>query len=134
VSIYLDASAFLKLYLKEPDSDRAEDILLGGGEWVTGRHTTIEVRRNLSRYLGGADLAAAQRQFQHDWTNTAVVDLTEEVCEAAAQLAEITGVRSLDALHLGAAQVIGGGRLPLVTFDLRQAQAARTLGWTVIGS
>ena len=133
MSIYLDASAFLKLYLNEPDSERAEDILLSGGEWVTGRHTAIEVRRNLGRYLGGADLAGAQRQFQRDWTNTAVVDLTEEVCEAAAQLAEITGVRSLDALHLGAAQVIGGGRLPLVTFDLRQAQAARTLGWTVIG-
>jgi len=134
VSIYVDASAFLKLYLEEPDSDRAEDILLGGGEWVTGRHTAIEVRRNLTRALEGANLAAAQGQFQRDWQNTAVVDLTEEVCEVSAQLAEITGARSLDALHLGAAKVVGGGTLPLVTFDLRQAQAARALGWVVIGS
>jgi predicted nucleic acid-binding protein len=132
--IYVDASAFLKLYLEEPDSDRAREILLGGGEWITGRHTAVEIRRNLSRALDGSALADAQRQFRHDWDNTAVVALTEEVCEAAAQVAEITGARSLDALHLGAAKVIGGGTLPIVTFDFRQAQAARALGWPVLGS
>jgi predicted nucleic acid-binding protein len=63
-----------------------------------------------------------------------VVELTHEVCEAAAELAEVTGARSLDALHLGAAKVVGGGALPFVTFDLRQAQAARALGWVVLGS
>jgi hypothetical protein len=29
---------------------------------------------------------------------------------------------------------VGGGTLPLVTFDLRQAQTARALGWMVLGS
>jgi hypothetical protein len=29
---------------------------------------------------------------------------------------------------------VGGGILPIVTFDLRQAQTARSLGWTVLGS
>ena len=82
----------------------------------------------------GSDLTAARRQFERDWANTAVVELTHEVCEAAAELAEVTGARSLDALHLGAAKVVGGGALPIVTFDLRQAQAARALGWVVLGS
>jgi predicted nucleic acid-binding protein len=132
--IYVDASAFLKLYLDEPESERAEEILLGGGEWVTGRHTAIEVRRNLARALEGNELTTARRQFQRDWEDTSVVELTEEVCDASAQLAEITGARSLDALHLGAAKVVGGGTLPLVTFDLRQAQTARALGWMVLGS
>jgi predicted nucleic acid-binding protein len=63
-----------------------------------------------------------------------VVELTHEVCEAAAELAEVTGARSLDALHLGAAKVVGGGAFPFVTFDLRQVQAARALGWVVLGS
>ena len=133
MSVYLDASAFLKLYLEEPDSARAEELLLAGGEWVTGRHTLVEVRRALTRNLQGRPLALAQRQFLRDLGNTALVELTEEVCEAAAQIAELTGVRSLDALHLGAAKVVGGGSLPLVTFDLRQAQAARSLGWPVYG-
>jgi predicted nucleic acid-binding protein len=133
VSLYVDASAFLKLYFEEPESDRAEAILSGDSDWVTARHTAVEVRRSLSRALAGAALVAARRQFQRDWEHTAIVELTPEVCEAAAQLAELTGARSLDALHLGALQVVGGGSLPLATFDLRQAQAARSLGWVVLG-
>jgi len=134
VSVYVDSSAFLKVYFEEPDSDRAEELLLSDPEWVTGRHTAVEVRRNLARALGGATLAAARRQFQRDWDAAAVVELTEQVCDAAADLAELTGARSLDALHLGAAKIVGGGALPLITFDVRQAQAARALGWVVLGS
>jgi len=134
VSLYVDSSALLKLYFDEPDSGRAEEILASDLDWITGRLTSVEVRRNLARELVGSDLAAARRQFERDWANTAVVELTLEVCEAAAELAEVTGARSLDALHLGAAKVVGGGALPIVTFDLRQAQAARSLGWVVLGS
>jgi hypothetical protein len=72
------------------------------------------VRRNLARGLDGPDLAAAQRQFGRDWENTPVVELTEDVCDAAAQLAEITGARSFDALHLGAVKVVGGGSSPVL--------------------
>jgi predicted nucleic acid-binding protein len=134
VSLYVDSSALLKLYFEEPDSSRAEDILASDLDWISGRLTSVEVRRNLARELDGSDLAAARRQFERDWANTAVVELTPEVCDAAAELAEVTGARSLDALHLGAAKVVGGGALPIVTFDLRQAQAARSLGWVVLGS
>jgi predicted nucleic acid-binding protein len=63
-----------------------------------------------------------------------VVELTQEVCDAAADIAEVTQARTLDALHLGAAKTVGGGALPFVTFDLRQAQVARGLGWVVLGS
>jgi hypothetical protein len=134
VSLYVDSSALLKLYFEEPDSSRAEDVLASDLDWITGRLTSVEVRRNLARALVGSDLAAARRQFERDWANTAVVELTHEVCEAAAELAEVTGARSLDALHLGTAKVVGGGALPFVTFDLRQAQAASALGWLVLGS
>jgi uncharacterized protein len=134
VSLYVDSSAFLKLYFEEADSGRAEEILGADEVWVTARHTLVEVRRNLARELKASELAAARTQFERDWRNTAVVELTAEVCEAAAGMAELTGSRTPDALHLGAAQVVGGGSLPLVTFDLRQAQAARSLGWVVLGT
>ena len=134
MSVYVDSSAFLKLYLEESDSRRSEELLSADPVWVTGRHTSIEVRRNLARTLRGTPLVTARRQFARDWEATAVVELTAEVCDAAAELGELTGARSLDALHLGAARVVGGGALPLVTFDLRQAQIARGLGWVVLGS
>ncbi|MEX2473087.1 MAG: type II toxin-antitoxin system VapC family toxin [Gemmatimonadota bacterium] len=134
MSVYVDASAFLKLYIEERDSPRAEELLRSDPSWITARHTSVEVRRNLARLLEGRSLSAARRQFDRDWERTAVVELTAEVCDAAADLAEVTGTRTLDALHLGALRVVGGGALPLVTFDLRQGQTARTLGWPVLGS
>jgi predicted nucleic acid-binding protein len=48
--------------------------------------------------------------------------------------AALTGVRTLDALHLAAAQRVGGAAVPFLTFDVRQAQAARGLGLTVVGA
>lgn len=134
MTLYVDASAFLKLYFDEPDSPRAEEILTADPEWLTARHTAVEIRRNLARELQGPALHAARRQFDRDWRAAAVVELTGEVCEAAAEIAEVTGARTLDALHLGAAKKAGGGALPFVTFDLRQAQVARSLGWIVLGS
>lgn len=101
---------------------------------MTARHTAVEVRRNLARELQGAAPRAARRQFDRDWGAVAVVELTGDVFEAAAQIAEVTGARTLDALLLGAAREAGGGALPFVTFDLRQAPVARSLGWTVLGS
>lgn len=134
MSLYVDASTLLKLYFEERDSARAEEILSSDEEWITGQHASVEVRRNLARELEGSSLVQARRQFERDWRAMAVVELTSEVCEAAADLAEVTGARTLDALHLGAAKVVGSGTLPIVTFDLRQAQAARALGWVVLGS
>jgi predicted nucleic acid-binding protein len=134
MSIYVDSSAFLKLYFDEVDSGRAEELLSSDATWITARHTAVEVRRSLARELAGAELSAARRQFARDWQSAAVVELTPEVCEAAAELAELTGARTPDALHLGAAKLVGGGALPVVTFDLRQAQAARSLGWVVLGT
>ncbi len=62
------------------------------------------------------------------------MELTGDVCEAAAKIAEVTGARTLDSLHLRATREAGGDALPFVTFDLRQAQIARSLGWIVLGS
>ncbi len=134
MSVYVDSSAFLKLYFEEPDSHLAEDLLAANAEWITGRHTSVEVRRHLARQLHGSELAAARQQFDRDWRSAAIVELTPDVCEVAADIAEVTGARTSDALHLGAARAVGGGILPIVTFDLRQAQSARALGWTVLGS
>lgn len=43
-------------------------------------------------------------------------------------------MRTLDALHLAVAQRVGGSALAFLTYDLRRAQAARSLGFTVLGT
>jgi len=134
VPLYVDSSALLKRYVDEPDSERCEALLLADPTWVTGRHTLLEIRRNLPRLLEGEALAAAREQFAADWRRMNVVELDELTCEMAADVAETTGARSLDALHLGALCRAGKGALSLVTFDIRLAQAGRALGVTVLGA
>jgi hypothetical protein len=67
--------------------------------------------------MDASAIGRSVRQFERDWANTALVELTLEVCEAADELSAVTGARSFGALHLGAAKVVGGGALPIVRFD-----------------
>jgi predicted nucleic acid-binding protein len=134
VSLYVDSSALLKRYVDEPDSELADSLLGSDPTLVTARHTIVEVRRNLARLLDGRDLASARSAFASDLEVLSIVELDEVTCEGAATVAEVTGVRTLDALHLAAAQRLGGPAVPFLTFDTRQAQAARSLGLTVVGA
>lgn len=134
MALYVDTSALLKRYVEEPDSEVCERYLLADPVWLTARHTSVEVRRNLARLLEGEPLMAAREQFATDWRRLHVIELDELTCEIAADVAEATGARSLDALHLGAMSRVGKGSLTLLTFDLRQAQAARALGVQVVGA
>lgn len=129
---YVDTSALLKRYVDEPDSDRAVELLVSDPELVTGRHTIVEVRRNLARLLPAMAAATARASFNEDLASLAIVELDAATCEMAATIAEQTGVRTLDGLHLGAARRLGTA-LTFLTFDARQAQAARALGFTVAG-
>ena len=133
MSLYIDTSALLKRYVSEEDSDACERILLGDTSWVTGRHTWVETLRNLARLLRGAERARIKDVFRADWARMHLVEIDAPTCERAGALAESLQVRSLDALHLAAAERAGRGALAFVTFDIRQAQAARSLGWTVLG-
>lgn len=129
---YVDSSALLKRYVDEPDSARAEELLAADTSLVTGRHTVVEVRRNLARLLPGRPGVEARRGFAEDLGAFAIVELDAITCELAATIAEQTGLRTLDALHLGAARRLGD-HVTLLTFDLRQGEAARTLGLRVVG-
>jgi uncharacterized protein len=134
VSLYVDSSALLKRYVDEPDSEAADALLGSDPALITARHTVVEVRRNLARLLEEADAVAARSAFTEDLRVFSIVELDEVTCDTAAGIAELTGVRTLDALHLAAAQRIGGAAVPFLTFDQRQAQAARSLGLTVVGA
>ncbi len=133
---YVDTSALLKRYVLEPDSSTAERLLLADTDWVTGAHTEVEVRRNLARVLGNdvGALDQAREYFDQDWAVINVVALDAQTCSTAADLAETTGARTLDALHLAAAQRAGAPAMRMLTFDARLAQTARSLGWTVAGA
>jgi len=131
VTVYVDTSALLKRYVDESDSDRFVALLDADPSWASGWHTLVEVRRNLAARLAPPDRAAARLAFEREWERMARVQLIPSLCREAADLAEATRARTLDALHLAAARRVGG---PLVTADLKQAVAARQLGLVVLGA
>jgi predicted nucleic acid-binding protein len=132
VSTYVDSSALLKRHVDEPDSAAADALLRADRALLTARHTIVEVRRNLSRLLAGRELSAARAAFTDDLRSFSIIELDEATCESAAAIAEATGVRTLDALHLAAAQRVAEPGFGFLTFDVRQAQAARALGLLVV--
>jgi predicted nucleic acid-binding protein len=92
----------------------------------------VEVRRNLARLLAGRELIAARAAFTEDLRSISIIELDEATCDSAALIAGSTGARPLDALHLAAAQRVSAPGVGFLTFDLRQAQAARAIGLTVV--
>jgi len=134
VTTYVDSSALLKRYVDEADSDVAEQFLNADSVLATSWVTVVEVRRNLARLLAGPDLLAAQAQFTADLEALAMITCDGAVAAAAGDIGEVLGVRSLDAIHLASAQRLRIDHLTFLTFDVRQAQAARSLGFNVRGS
>jgi uncharacterized protein len=134
VSLYVDSSALLKRYVDEPESDACAEYLASDPLWLTARHTYVEVLRNLARITTGDAHAQSRDTFLADWPEIDVVELDEVTCTRAADLAVTLGARTLDAMHLAAAHRVGAGVLPFLTYDVRQAQAARALDFPVLGA
>lgn len=100
---------------------------------LTSRITEVEVRRNLTRLLEPPALDAARHQFSVDLDAFALMPPDGVICNEAARIAEETLCRSLDALHLASA-MRAGARTTVLTFDIRQARAARAVGLNVVGA
>lgn len=132
MTLYVDSSALLKRYVDEHDSAVADELLRSDPVLVTSRLTEVEVRRNLTRLLDGDELDRQRRALSVDLDLFALVALDATTMSAAARIAEQTMCRSLDAIHLGATQRAGTATT-LLTFDVRQARAARELGMSVVG-
>ncbi len=132
MTLYVDTSALMKRYVQEHDSEVAVQLMSSDPVLVTSRLTVVELRRNLARLLRGNDLVSARRRAQADLDALALVSLDAVTCNEAARIAEQTLCRSLDALHVAAA-LRTGASTTMLTFDIRQAQAARSTGLSVIG-
>jgi uncharacterized protein len=133
VTTYVDSSALLKRYVDEADSDIAERLILADPVLVTSWITEVEVRRNVGRLVEPKERAGVRRLLADDLDAIAMVSCDQTVAAAASVIGETLGVRSLDAIHLASAQRLQIPGITFLTFDLRQGQAARTLGFNVVG-
>ena len=124
-TIYLDASAVVKMVVPETGSVELAAFLERATSLATSVVTSVEVPRAVARYH-----AAAGRLAAGVLDAMTVIDLTTRRAARAAMLTPIT-LRSLDAIHLAAALDIGDDLASFVTYDRRLADAAREAGLPV---
>lgn len=127
MSFYLDTSALVKLVAAEEHSGALRSWLEAS---ETALVTSDLARTELVRAVRRVDATLTPRA--HDVLDAlTVLTATTAVFEDAALLAP-DSLRSLDALHLASARLLGDDLDGLVTYDIRLAEAATSIGMRVI--
>jgi predicted nucleic acid-binding protein len=123
--VYLDSSALVKLVVAERESAALRNYLRAHPQRASCALATVEVIRAV-RPHGAVAVTRARRVLRR----LDLIQIDAELIESAATLAG-TVLRSLDAIHLAAAQALAGDLTAVVTYDERMTAAAATLGLTV---
>jgi predicted nucleic acid-binding protein len=127
VRIYLESTAVVKLVNSEPESPALRRFLRSRAEGrVTSALARVEVVRAVAGRGTGA-VAHARRQLER----LDQIAIDRNLLDEAATLLAGTLLRSLDAIHLASAGVLGSELRVLVTYDQRMASAAEALGMPV---
>lgn len=124
---YLDTSALVKLVIEEAESASLVAWLTSADrEPVTSDLARTELARAVRRWAPDQAVAATQVLEA-----VSVIALATSTFDAAGRLDPVE-LRSLDALHLAAALELGDDLEAFVTYDDRQAAAARAYGIEVV--
>lgn len=129
--LYVDTSAVLRAILETGTTPALERRLAKAPTLLTSRLSRVEGARALLRLrrearVAEAGLADAARGLAELWARCEIWELTNTVCDLAAQVAPLHALRTLDALHL-ATFLEARLRLPdleILTTDQRLAAAA----------
>ncbi len=120
MTLYADASALVKLFVREPESTAAASLLRRAAAVVTSTITRIEVTRQVS--IHAADRLA---EVDHLFDGMTLVAFDDAVAARAEGLVS-AHLRTLDAIHLATA--IECGARAMLVYDRRLAAGARDAG------
>lgn len=135
--LYLDTSAFIKLYVSEPGADIIRAAVAEADQVHAHWIAYPEMRSALARLhrMGRQSIEMfnrCKREFEKDWDLVSAIMLDERVLRRAGELAERLGLRGYDSVHLAAAESLRVGHgtdfLCFASFDHRLNQSARELG------
>jgi predicted nucleic acid-binding protein len=126
--VYIDSSAFVKLFLPEPESPDLKRFIEAHPHRVSAMLLRTEVIRAAVRAtLSPQRMLLVRRLLDGVSFLTADRDLSDD-----AGTLHPPELRSLDAIHLAAARSLGTELSALVTYDARLAQAATWYGLPVL--
>jgi predicted nucleic acid-binding protein len=134
VTLYLDTSSLVKLYVQEVGSEDVRNLVARAAVVSTSIVAYPEARAALarlrrSRDLSAAKVAAAKRNFEEQWPAFLTLEVTAAVSREAGDFAERYALRGFDALHLASfaevARRAGGSDTRFSSFDDPLNKAAR---------
>jgi predicted nucleic acid-binding protein len=136
MTTYLDASAIVKILLREADATVARSLWRTGERRSTSVVAYVEARAAIAAAVRDRRLSpplARDRRAELDWRWEEVepVALGDQLLRLAGRVADDEGLRALDAIHLATALYLGVARTVFVTWDRRLAGAATRLGLAV---
>lgn len=125
---YVDTSAALKLLVEETHSKAFAAFYDGATKatWVSSALLRIEVMRAVTRVFPALQPDARELLLAFDF-----VGIDDDIVDAAMNEPD-RRLRSLDAIHLATARVLGSDLTALVTYDDRLADAATDAGFEVV--
>jgi uncharacterized protein len=137
---YFDTSALIKRYVSEKGSARVVS-LLRRHDLLSSAITPVEVMSALSRRkrngeLSDEDFAVTLSRVHGERTRWELVELGGTVLSRAEEIIQgRVPMRALDAIHVASLvtfQAASGTRIPFVTGDERQREAAGHIGLDVV--
>jgi predicted nucleic acid-binding protein len=138
--VYIDSSAFAKLYVPEPESDALDEYLQGRRDLIISDLTITEVISAVARRKREGVLNSKQAREIHaavisDMKSGSFrcLDSSPTIHREAERMlrsTESVPLRTLDALHVALA--ISGSATLLITFDNRLAEAASLQGLQLV--
>lgn len=135
MTLYLDTSSLVKLYIAEPGSDAVRKLVNQATVVATSGIAYPETRaalarRRRDRALSPAPFAIATRAFEDDWSRYLAVDVSASICREAGDLAQRYRLRGYDSVHLASylevARRAGAAETRFSSFDQRLNRAARS--------
>lgn len=143
MTLYLDTSSLVKLYVAEPGSDAVRKLVNAATIVATSSIAYTETRaalarRRRERALRPAAFASAKKTFEAEWPKYFTVEVTSALCRQAGEFAERYRLRAYDAVHLAAfaeiAREAGVRETRFSSFDNGLNKAARSLRRTLTRS
>jgi len=135
--LYLDTSAFIKLYVNEAGAETVRAAVAGAARIHTHWIAYPEMRAALARlHRMGRQTPEAYRvhksEFEADWRALNAILPTEHSLRRAGELTERYNLRGYDSVHLAAAESLlighGSGFLSFASFDHALNAAASAVG------
>ncbi|WP_427889315.1 type II toxin-antitoxin system VapC family toxin [Kribbella sp. GL6] len=125
---YVDTSAALKLLVEETHSKAFATFYdeAAGAAWVSSALLRIEVMRAVTRVVPALLPDARDLLLAFDF-----ISIDDDIVDAAMNEPDRM-LRSLEAIHLATARVLGTDLTAVVTYDDRLAEAAEDAGFEVV--